>query len=139
MKVLLDTNVILDVWLTREPFWRDSAAVLAKVEKKKMDGVISPHTITTLHYLGKKVLGEERARELLNLLLDICKVGNTSSKTFKIALRSEVSDFEDAVIEAVSESSKVDFIVTRNINDFKRSRIKALEPSEVIKREQDGW
>lgn len=132
MKVLLDTNVILDVWLAREPFWRDSACVLGKVEKKEIDGVISPHTITTLHYLGKNVLGEERARELLNSLLNISKVGNTSGRTFKMALGSEISDFEDAVVEAVSITSKVDFIVTRNIKDFKRSRIKAIEPSEII-------
>lgn len=138
MKVLLDTNVILDVWLAREPFWRDSALVLAKVEKKEIEGVISPHTIPTLHYLGKKVLGEGRARELLLLLLDICKVGNTSAKTFKMALKSEISDFEDALIEAVSLDSKVDFIATRNIKDFKKSRIETLEPSEIVKREQEG-
>ena len=136
MKVLLDTNVILDVWLAREPFWRDSASLIGKVEKKELEGVIAPHTITTLHYLGKKVLGEDRTRQLLNLLLDICKVGNSSEKTFRSASKSEISDFEDAVIEAVSVASRADFIATRNIKDFKKSQIKALEPVEIIRREQ---
>ena len=136
MKVLLDTNVILDVWLGREPFWRDSASLLGKVERKEIGGVIAPHTITTLHYLGKKVLGEDRTRQLLNSLLDICKVGNTSEKAFKSALKSEISDFEDAVIDAVSVASKADFIATRNIKDFKKSKIAPLEPSQIIKGEQ---
>ncbi|MCG8525132.1 MAG: PIN domain-containing protein [Opitutales bacterium] len=137
MKVLLDTNVILDVWLAREPFCRDSALLVGKVEKKEIQAVIAPHTITTLHYLGKKVLGEDRTRKLLSLLLDICKVGNSSEKTFKMALKSNLSDFEDAVIEAVSVASKVDFIATRNIKDFRQSQLKALEPSEIIGRESD--
>lgn len=136
MKVLLDTNVILDVWLAREPFWRDSALLLGKVEKKEIEGIVAPTTITTLHYLGKKVLGEDRARQLLERLLEICKVGSISSKTFKQALKSEITDFEDAVIEAVSDASKVDVIATRNIKDFKFSTISAMEPSQINKGEQ---
>ncbi len=136
MRVLLDTNVILDVWLAREPFWRDSALLIGKVEKKELEGVIAPHTITTLHYLGKKVLGEVRTRELLDLLLTICKVGNTSAETFRVALESEISDFEDAVIVAVSIASKVECIATRNTKDFKKSKVRAFEPIQILNGEQ---
>jgi len=131
MKVLLDTNVILDVWLAREPFWKDSAALLAKAERKEIEGWISPTTITTLHYLGKKVLGEQKARALLEGLIDICQVGSMSTQTFKSALSSEITDFEDAVIEAVSIGSSVDLIATRNTKDFRNSRIPTKEPSQL--------
>lgn len=131
MRVLLDTNVILDVWLAREPFWKDSAALLGKAEKKEVEGWICPTTITTLHYLGKKVLGEQKTRTLLDQLITICKVGKMSRQTIKVALKSEISDFEDAVIEAVSIGSEVEFIATRNIGDFKKSRIPAKEPSQI--------
>lgn len=131
MKVLLDTNVILDIWLAREPFWRDSAAVLAKAEKKEIEGWICPTTITTLHYLGKKVLGERKTRSLLDQLITICKVGKMSRQTFKIALASKISDFEDAVIEAVSIGNDIDLIATRNISDFKNSKIPAKEPFQI--------
>lgn len=136
MKVLLDTNVMLDVWLAREPFWRDSALLLGKVEKKEIEGFIAPTTITTLHYLGKKVLGEDRARQLLERLLEICGVGSISAKTFKHALKSKITDFEDAVIEAVSDACKVDVIATRGIKDFKFSKIPAMEPSQIIEGKQ---
>ena len=133
MKILLDTNVILDVWLAREPFWRDSAGLLGKVEGKEIHGIICPTTVTTLHYLAKKVLGEKRARELLGNLIGICEIGKISESTFTGALASEVRDFEDAVIESVAEEEGIRYIATRNIRDFKKSRVEAREPSEFLK------
>lgn len=131
MRVLLDTNVILDVWMAREPFWKDSAALLARVEKKEIEGWICPTTITTLHYLGKKALGEQKARFLLAQLIHICKVGKMSRSSFKAALLSDITDFEDAVIEAVSLSNAIDLIATRNVRDFRRSKVPAKEPFQI--------
>ena len=132
MKVLVDTNVILDLWLARESFWRDSAKLIVKIEKKEISGVICPTTITTLHYLGKKVLGEERARKLIRSLLEIAKVGNVSKAAFRNALESQIIDFEDAVIESVAITEKVDYIASRNLKDFKKSRVNAKEPADFI-------
>ena len=128
MKVLLDTNVILDVWLAREPFWRDSAKLLGKVERKEIEGVICPTTVTTLHYLGKKILGEKKARSLIHGILDICEIGELSQRTFNRALESKVNDFEDAVIESVAILMEVDYIATRNLKDFRRSKVEAQNP-----------
>lgn len=128
MKVLLDTNVILDVWLAREPFWRDSAKLLGKVEEKEIKGVICPTTVTTLHYLGKKVLGEKKARALIKNIIGICEIGGISNQSFQSALESKVIDFEDAVIESVALLTAVDYIATRNLKDFRKSRIEAKEP-----------
>lgn len=132
MKILLDTNVILDVWLAREPFWRDSAKLLGKIERGEIIGVICPTSITTLHYLGKKVLGEHKARKLISNLLQITKLGNISTTSFKNALESKIVDFEDAVIESVAISEKLEFIATRNLKDFKKSRVGAKEPADFI-------
>ena len=131
MKVMLDTNVILDVWLAREPFWRDSASLLARIERKELTGVICPTTVTTLHYLAQKVLGERRARGLVRQLLDLCTIGRVSGKTLETALDSRVKDFEDAVIEAVAITSRADVIATRDLRDFRHSRIPASEPDKV--------
>lgn len=132
MRVLLDTNVVLDVWLAREPFWRDSAKLLAQIEQKKVTGVICPTTVTTLHYLGKRILGEQKARKLIDNLLEITKVGKVSKEGFKGALGSEIKDFENAVIESVALIEKVDFIATRNLKDFNKSRVEAKEPAYFI-------
>lgn len=131
MKVLLDTNVILDVWLAREPFWRDSAHLLARVEKKEVEGWVSPTTITTLHYLGRRVLGEKKARLLLESLLEITSLGKLSVRVFRSALTSKVTDFEDAVIEAVARHNSIDLIATRNLKDFKKSIVPAKDPSKI--------
>jgi len=88
MKVLLDTNVILDVWLAREPFWPDAARMLAAVETKKLEGWVCPTTVTTLHYLARKGLGESRARDLIRQLIQICRVGKMSERTLSSALES---------------------------------------------------
>jgi predicted nucleic acid-binding protein len=129
VRVLIDTNVILDVWLAREPFWRDSARLLAKIEQEEIDGVICPTTVTTLHYLGRKVLGDQKARKLIKSLLEISKIGTVSKESFEEALKSEIKDFEDAVIESVAIIEGVDFIATRNLKDFKNSRVDAREPA----------
>ena len=128
---MLDTNVILDVWLAREPFWRDSARLLARVENKEIEGWICPTTVTTLHYLGRKVLGEKRARALLENLLDISNLGVLSNRVLRSALASKVADFEDAVIEAVAHHNGLDVIATRNTKDFRKSQVPAKEPSKI--------
>ena len=131
MRVLIDTNVILDVWLAREPFLADSAGVLSAAEKKKITGIISPTTITTLHYLVKKEKGELKARELLGNLLKICSVGALRKIEISDALQSGIKDFEDAVIEAVALRSNADIIATRNVSDFRESRVPAMEPNSI--------
>ena len=131
MKIMLDTNVILDVWLAREPFWPDSASLLARVERREIEGWICPTTVTTLHYLAKKVLGEEKARDLINRLIQMCRVGEMSEESICVALKSALPDFEDAVIEAVSIESQVDLIATRNLKHFRKSKVEAREPSKI--------
>jgi len=131
MKVMLDTNVILDIWLAREPFWRDSAALMARVEKGEIKGCVCPTTITTLHYLAKKVSGEDKARELIAQLTGICEVGSMTGQTIEAALDSSLRDFEDAVIEAVAVKSRAQVIATRDAKHFRKSKIEAREPSQI--------
>lgn len=131
MKVMLDTNVILDVWLAREPFWPDSASLVGRIEKGELEAWLCPTTVTTLHYLAKKVLGEEKARALIGQLVQLCQVGAMTQRTIQNALESGLPDFEDAVIEAVALESGVELIATRDAKHFRKSKIKAKEPSQI--------
>ena len=131
MKVVIDTNVILDVWLARDPFFIDSARVLSAAEIKTISGVICPTTVTTLHYIVKKYRGEAKARELLESILKICSVGVFRKMEVMGALNSEITDFEDAVVESVALKTGANFIVTRNLADFKKSRVPVVEPSRL--------
>lgn len=131
MKVLIDTNVILDVLLARQPFLPASARILSAAEQKKISGVICQTTVTTLHYLVKKHRGEAKARELLKALLRICSVGTFRRAEIDDALASKIKDFEDAVIEAVALKTSSEIIATRNTEDFKGSRVPAREPQSI--------
>ncbi len=131
MRVLIDTNVILDVWLAREPFLMDSARILSAAENRLICGFICPTTVTTLHYLVIKEKGDNKARSLLQSLLSICEIGSLHRSGIEIALKSKIGDFEDAVIEAVALETKVDIIATRNLPDFKHSRVPAKEPHQI--------
>jgi predicted nucleic acid-binding protein len=130
---MFDTNVILDLWMAREPHWKEAAELVGQVEQGKISGYLCPTTITTLHYLGKRVLGEKQARALVSKLLDLFEVGYLTPEVFRDALNSKITDFEDAVLEAVSVASQVDVIATRNLKDFRKSRITAKSPVQILK------
>jgi len=132
LKVLLDTNVILDVWLAREPFWRDSAKLLGLVESQKIEAIVSPTSVTTLYYLAHKVLGDAKARSLVDSLLRICAIGEMYKSTFQSALGNQTKDYEDAVLVALAEAQNLDYIATRNLKDFRNSKVQALEPAELV-------
>lgn len=132
MKLLIDTNIVLDVWLMREPHWPNSAALLARIEAGEIEGWISPNTVTTLHYLARKTLGESRARDMVAALLKLCRLGNLDQRVFEEALKSEIGDFEDAVQEAVGLANGLDGIATRNVRDFRKSRMKASDPGHFL-------
>jgi len=132
MRILLDTNVILDVWLARVPFWPDAARLLDTVEQGLHTGILAPTTVTTLHYLVKKHRGEAAARRLLEKLLGMCEVGPLSRVEITSALESKVRDFEDAVIEAVAVAAQAERIATRNLSDFKRAKVLAVEPADLV-------
>jgi predicted nucleic acid-binding protein len=119
------------VWLAREPFLRDSARFLSGAEKGEITGVICPTTVTTLHFLVKKEKGNAKAGTLINTLIQICEVGKLSRTEIEVAVESRVRHFEDAVIQAVAIDSSVDVIATRNLPDFKHSRVLAKEPSQI--------
>jgi len=132
MKILVDTNILLDVWLQREPFWQTSARVIELVEKKKVAGVLSPTSITTLHYLARKGVGEAKVRKLLKVLLQLFEIGELKKENFSNSLGSKLKDFEDAVLESIAQADGLDFIVTRNIKDFKGSDVRVVDPSELL-------
>ena len=132
MKVLVDTNVILDVLLDRQPFSKDATRILALVEESKIEGFLCATTVTTVDYLLGRALTAMKARSALHRLLDIFEVAPVNRPVLEQALRSELSDFEDAVLEQSGRLVAVDAIVTRNIKDFRQSTVTVLDPVELL-------
>ena len=133
MKILFDTNVILDVMLLREPFLDSSAFLLAEVERKNIEGFVCSTTVTTIHYLVEKTKGRKTALSQIENLLKIFQVTQVDKSCLESALKSKITDFEDAVLNESAFRKGVDGIVTRNEKDFKQSKLTIYNPEELLK------
>lgn len=131
-RVLLDVNVVLDVLADRDPFAEDSAAVLAEIESERIEGLLAAHTVTTLHFLLARHLGKTRARRILSDLLGLVRLVPVDEDRIHHALAANWTDFEDAVQAACAEVEGVDYLVTRNKRDFRKSAVEVVTPEEVL-------
>lgn len=132
MKVFFDTNVILDVLANREPFVADSAAVLSLVEARTVEGFVAAHSVTTLFYLLRREVGSRRAREVLMDLLRVLEVVAVDQDRIFQALAMDWDDFEDAVQASCAAKAEVDYLLTRDQDDFRGSYVSVLSPAEFI-------
>lgn len=133
MKILLDTNVVLDLLMDRMPFADAAVAIFSKVEDGTIIGYLCGTTITTVHYLAAKAVGAPRAQEEIKKLLSLFEVAPVNRPVLESALVADFNDFEDAVIHEAACHVGADAIVTRNGKDFKKSRIPVYSSEEIVK------
>lgn len=129
---MIDTNVILDVLLNREPFFQHSAQVLDRAEKGEYTGLICATTVTTLFYLARRELGTEQAIEKLRDLIAIFSIASVNRSVIEAALAEPTSDFEDSVLNQAAITSGADCIVTRNEADFSGSSLMVYSPAQFL-------
>lgn len=134
MKVLIDTNIILDVFCKRPDFYEDSAKVFKLCEVKRISGVISALSIPNIMYILRKELDAKKTKEILDNLSLIFSIADLKADDLKKAADMEFKDFEDAVQSACATRIKANYIITRNIRDFTMSKVAAIKPTELLKR-----
>ena len=133
MRILVDTNVILDVLLRREPFYSNGAKVLKLSKKDGVELYISASAITDIYYIANQSLkNKEDVKNLLIKLIKIVSIACVSEDEIKNALLLSWKDFEDSVQYSVVLLQKMDGIVTRNTNDYKKSRNGNMDTRRVI-------
>jgi predicted nucleic acid-binding protein len=131
-RILLDTNVVLDVLLDREPYVDASAAAWDAVETGISKGVLAAHAVTTIHYLLRKEKGNAKAKRILSGILTVFGVAAVDGAVVQEALQLPFSDFEDAVSAAAARSAGCDYIVTRDPKGFRESPVRCLTPEAVM-------
>lgn len=132
MKILIDTNVILDVLTGREPYCESSAAVL-KLCGTQTTGLISATQTTDLFYLLRREgKGAVDAKAVLQQLIDHLKVIDATESDVKNALASNMTDYEDALLAFGGKRHRADYLVTRNGKDFLNSPVSALSPQAFL-------
>jgi len=132
MKILVDTNVILDVLLEREPHYHASAEVL-KLCGMRIIGLVAASQTTDIFYLLRRNGKDpDSAKEILKKLTDNVKVIDVTAGDVKNALASKMSDYEDALLAYGARRQKADYIITRNEKDFVNSPVPALAPKTFL-------
>jgi len=131
MKVLLDTNVVLDLLLERENF-KQAKQIFEKIEDRKIDGYLCATTITTIHYLVSKTYDKNKANDIIKDLLKLFEIVDVTKSILLKAIENNGKDFEDSVIYSGAEFFDIDVIVTRDKKGFKNSNIKVLNPIEFL-------
>ena len=132
-RILVDTNVLLDYLLTREPFYEDAEKIVHACVDGKVKGCIAAHSISNMYFILRKDYSAEERREVLSSLCSIFEIeGIDKAKLLSGLQNEEFSDFEDCLQMECAKAYKADYIVTRNISDYKTSEIKAILPKDYL-------
>lgn len=132
LRVLLDTNVVLDLLLARDPFYLDALQIFAMAEAKKADLLLSTDAISTICYVIAKNRNGKTARQAITSLLDYVSLATLDERSVRDGLVLGFADIEDALVAAVAQNNDAQFIVTRNAKDFKNSPVPAITPREFV-------
>jgi len=132
LKILLDTNIVIDN-LARRDEYGESLTILNLCEDGVLEGVITTVTIMDVMYVMRKYLGYEEIRSAVQILMQIVDIVPALKRDINTAFIGSFNDFEDAVQASCAERAKADYIVTRNVKDFKKSSIPAVTPDNLLK------
>ncbi|MFT7363372.1 MAG: putative nucleic acid-binding protein [Algoriphagus sp.] len=133
MKVFLDTTILVDLLTDRPPFTSEALEIFSLGEKGKVILYTSTHSIDTTHYILKKYVDGKQLRNLLSELSDRMTILDITHTILKSSLKSAHKDFEDAIQMITAESAgEIDYILTRNLKDFKTSVIPAVSIREFL-------
>ena len=133
MRVLVETDVILDVLQKREPFFTDSYRALRRALENDAECLISASAATDIFCVLRKSLGSaQQAKEHIDQLAQVVSFADVQGMDIHTALMRAMPDFEDAVVDAVAERSGASYILTRNIKDFTGSVVPAILPADFL-------
>ena len=133
MKILFDTNVVLDLLLNRKPFSLHAQWLFEHVESNNIEGYLGATTITTLDYLLTKTLPTKTATHTIKTLLKLFEIAPVNRLTLDDALESGFVDFEDAVLHAAATHCGVNAIVTRDNRGFLKAQLAIYSPEALLK------
>ena len=132
MRVLFDTNVLMDVLLERQPFVHESAAVVDQVVRGAVTGLIGATTVTAIFYLASREIGSKEAMRQIQKLMNLYEVAPVTRSLLDAAITSNSPDFENAVLAEAAHQAGAQAIITRNLKDFAGSPVRAYTPRQWL-------
>ena len=132
MKIMIDLNVLVDVLQRRTPFLLLSAKVCDAVKAGQCEGLVAAHAVTSLFYLLRRGTDSVAAEKALDWLLSTFDIAPADNSIMLAARLLSFTDFEDAVVSASAVARSCDYIVTRNLGDYRNSPVNAVAPEEFL-------
>lgn len=133
IRVLIDTNILLDLLTEREPFSTDAQKIFELCIDGKIDAVMAAHSITNIFYILRKDYTDDERRDMLLSLCDYVEICSVGKEELKMALsRRDFADFEDCLQDECAKNFKADYIVTRNTKDFASAKTPAIMPKNFL-------
>lgn len=134
LSILIDSNILLDVMTARQPFFETSTKVFEILKTQEVTGFVSASSITDIYYIARRELKDKQVViQLIKNVLKCIKIATVSENEINQALELEWSDFEDAVQYSTAMLNQMDYIVTRNVKDFKSDITPAITPEDFCK------
>jgi predicted nucleic acid-binding protein len=131
MRILIDTNVVLDLLQEREPFIESAAKLFERIDAGEIEGFIAATTITNIYYIIRRAAGAVVAQDAITQILADLTICAVDRNVFEQALNLDFQDFEDAVQYACAIASNADAIVTRDMSGFVSAEIPVILPDEL--------
>ena len=134
MVVLVDTTVILDYLTSREPFCDSAKKILRLCAEEKVQGYMAFHSVSNIFFILRKTCDVGTRRELLKRICTMLTVtGASHERVCNAITRDDFADFEDCLQDECAKEIKADYIITRNVQDFNKADVTAVEPKEFLK------
>ena len=138
MRILVDTDVVMDYLINRDIFSADADTLISLCKDGKIKGCIAAHTVPNIYYILRKSFSSEQRRDFLLRICKILTVINIDSDKLISALRNDdFPDFEDCLQSECAREFGADYIVTRNVGDYEGSAVPVIEPRELLS--AGGW
>lgn len=134
MKILLDTNVILDYLTKRNYNYINMTEIVDSCVNKKNQGFITSHSITDFYYLTRKYMPDNDRIEWTRFIVNTFTILTEDKQAFINCLNAEdLDDLEDQLQMECSAAAELDYIITRNLKDFENSKVPAVSSEEFLK------
>ena len=136
IRVFLDADVILDLFVQREPFHLQAVRLFSRLRRSKTPGFTSPIVAANVHYILSRVKNQRYAMEKLRQLRKLVSIAPVTEEIVDAAIHSSQKDFEDSLQFHCAVTNRMDIIVTRNVKDFPGGPLRIAEPLEYLSSER---
>ena len=132
IKILIDTNVIIDYLANREPYADQAERIIDMCADGEVTGIITANSVTDIYYIMQKQAGRSKAMDGLRALLDVLDIAEVGKRDILNAADLNMDDFEDALVATCAKRINAQYIISRNIKDYSNSPVSAIMPQKFL-------